>query len=185
MKRDYNTGTAKSVTFFVGDEVEHTPAHGLKTLFVVGVHAASKIDSVIKNYEFTSTRRFDSKTVQHIYFGANQSFPKERLTAGEWAEWLEMITPFLREGMFCTLDIDVSQVEALLETGLTEYHTFIPMISVKLPYVQQLGYNATIKLDDKGFKASNPGVWCHSVHALQDRRVFTDWGKYTQDQIIE
>jgi hypothetical protein len=59
------------------------------------------------------------------------------------------------------------------------------MISVKLPYIKQLGYNATLKLDDKDFKATNPGVWCHSVHELQTRKAFTDWSKYTQDEVID
>jgi hypothetical protein len=68
---------------------------------------------------------------------------------------------------------------------MTEYDTFIPMISVKLPYIKQLGYNATLKLDDKDFKATNPGVWCHSVHELQTRKTFTDWSKYTQDEVID
>lgn len=184
MNRDYETGTSDSVIFFVGDEVEHTPAHGTKTLFVVGLHTANDIFAKIKSTEFAMTRKFDSKVIQHVYFGANQSFPRAA-NYGEWAEWQEMIEPLLKQGIWCTLDIDASQVERLLESGLTEYHTFIPMISVKLPYIQQLGYNATIKLDDKGFKATNPGVWCHSVHALQDRKMFTEWGKYTQDQIIE
>ena len=58
------------------------------------------------------------------------------------------------------------------------------MISVKLPYINQLGYNATLKLDDKDRKATNPGV-CASVHELQDRKVFTDWTKYTKDEVIE
>jgi hypothetical protein len=59
------------------------------------------------------------------------------------------------------------------------------MISVKLPYIQQLGYNATIKLDDKDFAATNPGVWCHSVHDLMKRdQAFTDWYKYTKDEIV-
>jgi hypothetical protein len=59
------------------------------------------------------------------------------------------------------------------------------MISVKLPYIQQLGYNATIKLDDKDFAASNPGVWCHSLHSLTKREgVFTDWSKYTNDEVV-
>ena len=35
MKRDYSTGTKTTPIFFVGTEVEHTPAHGQKTLFVV------------------------------------------------------------------------------------------------------------------------------------------------------
>jgi hypothetical protein len=59
------------------------------------------------------------------------------------------------------------------------------MISVKLPYLQLLGYNAIIKLDDKDFAATNPGVWCHQLHDLKDRKVFTDWSKYTQDEVIK
>ena len=91
----------------------------------------------------------------------------------------------LEEGIWITLDFDVSLMEQVLECGMTEYDTFIPMISVKMPYMGQLGYNAVLKLDDKDFKATNPGVWCHSVHDLQDRKVFTDWTKYTKDEIID
>ena len=58
------------------------------------------------------------------------------------------------------------------------------MISVKLPHIQQLGYNATIKLDDVDFDATNPGVWCHSVHSLQNRNTFTPWSKYTKDTTL-
>ena len=76
----------------------------------------------------------------------------------------------------------IAWVTGLLESGLTENHNFIPMISVKLPYINQLGYNATLKLDDKDFRATNPGVWCHSLHTLQKRSVFTDWSKYTKDE---
>jgi hypothetical protein len=48
-----------------------------------------------------------------------------------------------------------------------------------------LGYNATIKLDDKDFAATNPGVWCHQLHDLKDRNKFTDWSKYTKDEVIK
>ena len=58
------------------------------------------------------------------------------------------------------------------------------MISVKLPYLQQLGYNAIIKLDDKDFKSTNPGVWCHNLHSLLTRETFTDWSKYTKDEVL-
>jgi hypothetical protein len=58
------------------------------------------------------------------------------------------------------------------------------MISVKMPYIRQLGYNATLKLDDKDFAATNPGVWCHSIHDLQNRDRFTDWSKYTKDETL-
>ena len=163
--------------FFTGTEVEHTPAFGKQTLFVVGLQSVNEIA-----YHFDR----NPSGVEHIYFGANMSFPSSIRTndAVFWTPWEDMITYFLSRGYQCTLDIDVSQVEGLLETGLCEYNNFIPMISVKLPYARQLGYNATIKIDDKDFAATNPGVWCHSVHDLTTRDKFTDWSKYTKDETL-
>jgi hypothetical protein len=158
-----------NVNFFYGTEVEHTPAHGRKTLFVVGVQTQDDIASNLKGTE-------------HIYFGANMSFPKCDVNdIGVWQPWENMIMPFLQRGYLCTLDIDSTCVEGLAESGLVEFNNFIPMISVKLPYIQLLGYNAVLKLDDKDFAKSNPGVWCHSLHNLRDRKVFTDWSQYTKD----
>lgn len=160
-----------NTNFFTGIEVEHTPAHGMETLFVIGVQPFSEITSRLKT------------PGQHIYFGANMSFPNLKVNDGaEWAKWERMIYHYLDMGYWCTLDIDISCVEGLLESGLCEYSQFIPMISAKLPYIGQLGYNATLKLDDKDFKATNPGVWCHSIHSLQKREQFTDWSKYTKDE---
>jgi hypothetical protein len=158
---------------FTGIEVEHTPAYGLKTLFVVGIQSKEVIQAA-----------YNAHQCQHIYFGANQSFPKLDTNSQDWTVWENMIFPFLIQSIPCTLDIDVGCAEGLLESGLVEYHSFIPMISVKLPYIQQLGYNATIKLDDKNFAATNPGVWCHSIHELQNRGCFTGWSKYSQDEVI-
>ena len=128
--------------------------------------------------------RFD-KHDSELYFGANQSFPKLKTDDQKnWERWESMIKELLKKGYKCTLDLDVSCVEGLSQRGLCEYHNFIPMISVKLPYLQQLGYNATIKLDDVDFAKSNPGVWCHSLHNLMDRSVFTDWSKYSKDETL-
>ena len=162
-----------NASIFVGTEVEHSPAYGKKTLFVIGIQSVELIDAA-----------YIAHKCEHIYFGANQSFPPIDTNNSTWTVWENMIYPFLSKGYLCTLDIDVNQIEGLLESGLTERNNFIPMVSVKLPYLQQLGYNATIKLDDKDFAASNPGVWCHSLHSLLDRKVFTDWSKYTQDEVI-
>jgi hypothetical protein len=95
-----------------------------------------------------------------------------------------MISAALESGAWCTLDIDVTAAEGLHESGLCEYARFIPMISIKLPYIGLFNYNTTIKLDDRDFEATNPGVWCHSLHDLKNRQVFTDWSKYSQDEVI-
>lgn len=164
-----------NVKFFVGQEVEHTVAFGMPTLFVVGVQDIDEIQS-----------HLDSKNIHHIYFGANQSFPRLRYDdANGWRTWENMIMPFLMRGYWCTLDIDVSCVSGLTEGPLCENSTFIPMISVKVPYVRQLGYNAVLKIDDTDFNHSNPGVWCHNLHDLQNRSTFTDWSKYKQDVVIK
>jgi hypothetical protein len=165
----------KQVDFFVGNEVEHTPAFGMKTLFVVGIQDTETILLTAHKNE-----------CRHVYFGANQSFPNPDFNdATIWKQWENMILVTLQLGLLCTLDIDVKSVEGLIEGPLCEYNNFIPMISVKLPSLQMLGYNATIKLDDKDFAATNPGVWCHSLHDLKDRSKFTDWSKYTKDEVIK
>lgn len=170
MNRAQHTNTR----LFVGVEVEYTPAFGKNTLFVVGVQPIEDIEQALESYP----------QIEHIYFGANQSFPKLN-NKNTWTVWENMIHVFLGRGYWCTLDIDVAQAEGILESGLVEHYHFIPMLSVKLPYIQQLGYNATIKLDDKDFAATNPGVWCHSVHNLMYRKeCFTDWSKYKQDVTI-
>jgi hypothetical protein len=162
----------EDASFFYGIEIERTPAYGKKTLFVVGVQTEDDIAQHINGCE-------------HIYFGANMSFPNPDVNnASTWDQWQDMITPFLRAGYLCSLDIDVRSVEGLLECGLTEYHNFIPMISVKIPYLQQLGYNATVKIDDKDFDATNPGVWCHSLHSLTNPANFTSWREYTKDELV-
>ena len=180
MNRDYNTGKAEAITMFIGTEIEHTPAYGMHTLFVVGLHEPEDILSQLKN-------KLAYSDITHIYFGANQSFDaKGDPNNGDyWRPWEDMIHVLLEQGYWCTLDLDVRDVEGLLESGLIEKRRFIPQISVKIPYLQQLGYNATIKLDDVGFAATNPGVWCHSLHSLTDRDHFTNWDLYSKDEIIK
>jgi hypothetical protein len=171
----------EDVRFFLGTEVENTPAYGLKTLFVVGVRP---IADIIMTWSDPGNNV--DWPINHIYFGANMSFPNPPVNDFHtWQAWEEMIKPCLDTGILCTLDVDSTCVEGLVESGLTEYSNFIPMISVKLPYMSQLGYNATIKLDDRDFAATNPGVWCHSLHDLQNREAFTPWSRYTKDKVIK
>jgi hypothetical protein len=170
-----------NANFFVGTEIEHTPVHGHRTMFVVGVQDADQIA-----WQIGEVDRRSKEPITHVYFGANHSFPNPNINDGDtWRTWEGMIQAFLDRGYWCTLDLDVSAAEGLLESGLVEHHKFIPMISVKLPYLTQLGYNATIKLDDKDFASTNAGVWCHSLHDLLDRNKFTSWDQYTKDEVIK
>jgi hypothetical protein len=171
MNRDYADGTAEAIEFFTGLEVEHTPAYEMETLFVTGVHSPEPILAMAKENK-----------VQHIYFGANQSFAPRDIA--DLKAWEHMVKNLLNAGYWCTLDFDVKYAEDILECGFNEQRKFISMISVKLPYLTQFNYNATIKLDDKDFEATNPGVWTHRLHDLLDSKVFTDWDQYKDDEIL-
>jgi hypothetical protein len=60
------------------------------------------------------------------------------------------------------------------------------MISVKIPRVNRFNQNTTVKVDDINFAATNPGVWCHSLHSLIKRdMMFTDWQAYQDDVVID
>ena len=177
MKRDYETGEAEGVKYFTGVEVEKTPAFGMKTLFVTGVQPCDEIEWW-----------YEKEQCEHIFFGANHSFkPSLDLPANvaEWDAWETMIGHFLKKNILCSLDIPMSHAEEFLEAGLVEYDSFIPQIRVPVPYVKLWNYNTMIKIDDKDFRATNPGVWCHSLHDLMDREKFTDWSKYGLDKVIE
>ena len=167
-----NTEQRQDVVYFVGTEVERTAMYGEKTLFVVGVQPPHEIQ-----------KRADEHSIKHLYFGTSQSFTPN--TAEDYEVWENMIKAMLVAGYWCTLDFGVEYAEGVLESGFDEYDNYISMISVKLPYIKQFNYNATLKIDDTTWGHSNPGVWCHSVHELMNRNVYTDWRDYVGDTVIK
>lgn len=170
MERNYNTGVKNDVTFFVGTEIEHTPAYGKKTLFVVGLHNPDKVAKLA-----------ESMGIDHIYLGANHSFNNTNLMY-----WEATVLELLKRDFWVTLDFDYKYYEDLTDclVSWNEYDRFITQISVKLPYATLLNYNTCVKIDDKGFRATNPGVWVHQLHDLQDRSKFTDWSQYEKDKPV-
>jgi hypothetical protein len=172
MKRDYSTGVEEDINFFVGTEVEHTPAFGMRTLFVTGVQSSADIQA-----------RALAHKCQHIFFGANHSFNPTDYK--EHKAWEDMIMLFLKSDYLCSLDIPLNQVEEFNDGGLNEWDNFIPQIRVPIPYIKLWNYNTMLKIDDKDFKATNPGVWSHSLHTLMNRTNFTDWSQYKNDEIVK
>jgi len=174
MNREYDGGESNTVTFFTGIEVEHTPAYGLKTLFVVGVQ---DFEEVFEHYH--------GQSCEHIFFGANHSFIPTLGDYESWKQWEDMIMPLLNDDMLCSLDIPLSHVEEFNDSGFNQYNNFIPQIRVPIPYTKSWNYNTMIKIDDIDFKSTNPGVWSHSLHDLMNRDKFTDWSRYKQDKVIK
>jgi hypothetical protein len=168
-----DTNQRQAVTYFIGTEIEHTICYGKKTLFVVGVQPLEDI-----------LTRAKLNNIDHIYFGTSQSFNPKSMTMEEYTPWDDMILGCLKADLWVTLDFDVKHTEGVIESGYSEHNRFIPMISVKLPYIKQFNYNATLKLDDNTWGHSNPGVWTHQLHTLMSNDKFTYWDQYTQDETL-
>lgn len=165
-----NTEERQGVTFFTGYEVEHTIAYKKFTLFVVGTPPLAEILKLAEHHK-----------VEQIYFGTSQSFNPEAMTMEAYQPWDDVIVGCLKAGYWVALDYDVKHHEGVIESGYCWYPKFIPMISVKLPYINQLNYNATLKLDDTTWGATNPGVWTHHLQSLMGVDKYTYWDQYTQD----
>jgi hypothetical protein len=174
MKRDYTDGVSDNIVFFFGKEVEHTPAYGMDTLFVTGVQPIEAIEGALAGTTYET---------KHIFFGANHSFNPSGYE--EHKAWEDMIMHFLDKDYLCSLDIPLNQVEEFNDGGLNDSDNFIPQIRVPIPYIKLWNYNTMLKIDDKDFKATNPGVWSHSLHDLKDRSKFTPWSQYKNDTIIK
>lgn len=168
-----DTNQRQSVVYFTGYEVEHTICHGMKTLFVVGTPPLEEIyEQAVK------------ADVNHIYFGTSQSFKPKAMTQEEYEPWDEVIIGCLKSDFWVTLDFGIEHVEGIMESGYNEFARFVPMISCKLPYINQFNYNATLKLDDLTWGKTNSGVWTHQLHDLMARDKYTHWDQYTQDTSI-
>lgn len=167
-----NTKERQGVVYFTGYEVEHTICHGMKTLFVVGTPDFEEIK-----------QQADKQDIKHIYFGTSQSFNPEN--PSDYRSWNSLIGRFLSEGYWVTLDFDVKHSDLVTESHWNECDRFVPMISVKLPYIKLYNYNATLKLDDTTWGHSNPGVWTHQLHELMAKDKYTYWDQYTQDEEIK
>ena len=66
-----NRNGHENIKFFIGTEVEHTPAYNQRTLFVVGVQSVERILPLAAQFD-----------CPHIYFGANMSFPNLKVNDG-------------------------------------------------------------------------------------------------------
>ena len=160
--------------FFIGKEVEQTPLKGRRTLFVIGAQNPKEI-----------LARCLNNKIDHVYLGCADSFkPTKR---EDWTDWDFIITTLLEADVWVTLDFDsgFANHNYFQDYKWNENAKFIPMIAVRLPYIDKFNYNATLKLDDKSFEGTNTGVWCHQLHDLKDRSNYTDWTEYVGDEVIE
>ena len=157
--------------FFVGTEVERTPALGQKTLFVT-------VGSVTVEQILAEASR---QQVKHIYLGCEQSVDITTLNCNYYDD---IVCGCLEEDYWVTLDFDIRYYEEVLRAPYMEYDKFIPHISVKLPNIALLNANAVIKIDDTSWGDTNEGVWCHSLYDIKNPAKLTKWQDYAEDTEI-
>ena len=155
--------------FMVGREIENTPAKNMQTLFLPQLYPLQFIQNIKPQH------------CTHLYFGANKCFPAE-ITDKDFKKWEITISMFLKKGYWCTLDFQPQHWNMVINSRLTQFPRFIPLVALELPNIQQAGYNACVKLDDTDIEGKNGGVWVHEIHALRSRESFTRWDQYKGDK---
>ncbi len=173
---DMNRDGHKDVIFFVGGEVEKTPAFSKKTLFVVGIQDVATVERLAREHK-----------TPHVFLGANHSFDATHYTDYFGKTWEDLVTRLLDRGFWVTLDYPAHQHETVLKMfspGIWQSRQFVPLLSVRIPKVQTSSPNLTVKIDDIDFKATNPGVWCMHFHEVTDSNRFTDWQDYGTDLVL-
>jgi hypothetical protein len=172
----------EGVTFFVGPEIEQTPAFNKKTLFVVGLQDTQVVLDQAKKHG-----------VKHIFLSANRSFDSVDMVNGAYmvgntlaSDWDRQIQILLSMGFMVSIDYPAhkhAMVLNILNPVVWQSRNFVPILSVAIPYVSTSNINLTIKIDDINFGATNPGVWCMNHHEVTDSNRFTAWSEYTNDVI--
>lgn len=173
MERDYaNKQDEGSVIYFVGKEIEKTKRYGDLTLFVVGPRPFNEIVYFHKKAEEKT-----GKKIKHIFASANMS-----LQFWQYSD-IETIKKLVKK-FHVTIDGEANDILRLLP-HLPKSKKLTIMVSVKIPYVEQLKkHDCVIKIDDVDFRSTNPGVWCHRIDALTGNKGFTSWDKYKDDVVI-
>lgn len=138
----------------------------MKTLFVTGTPDLQRLLSEALNTGAT-----------HIHLGCNGSFcPVD--SDDFWKPWDETIFHLLKDDIWVTLEFDCRYSGHVLEAGYTEWDMFIPLVVVDLPFVNQYGNNAVVKLLDSRENNS----WYSTLHQLTDPDKFVHRTKLGLDR---
>ncbi len=166
--RPYKDGTHNDVVYYVGVNVEKTLAYGHQTLFLNEVRPGKMVIDIAHDRGCT-----------HIYIGAGGSF--RPVGADGWDVYSVLVAELTEAGFLVTMEHNLTQSEWFLESGFSENNMVIPVLSIEIPYIMQYGHNSCLKITDKSFDATNPGVWVHSYNDVTKPEAFTHWSRYKDD----
>lgn len=173
MNRTYENMVTNTAKMFVGREVERTAYYNELTLFVVG-SPQDQIDLI--------TEHAQANKCTHIFFGANHSYEPE--TLAEAAEWTMAISQLAKQ-FNVSIDIGSEFMHYVWRTKLNEVKNICIQFRLEIPDLAIYNDLTMIKIDDSGFRHSNPGIWTHKLADLKSSTAFTPWDAYKQDRIVK
>lgn len=172
MIRTYQSGETKVADYFSGVEVENLPTKGKWTLFV-----AVEIDAD------TIASKVHLGAYQSVYLGANHFFVN--FDSDTFKSNFDQISALRKEiSIPIVIDIPISLYHMVLSfyKDLATDPMTIFNISIPTPKINTFS-NVFFKLDDIGFKSTNPGVWVISPTQIESIGGFNDWSVYEGDNL--
>lgn len=173
MNRTYENMTTNTAKMFVGREVERTPYFGLTTLFVVG-SPQDQVDLIIKHA--------DANNCEHIFLGANHSYePQSIEEANEWS----MAISTLSKKYKISVDVGSNFLHYFRHSKSHLVKNICLQVRLEISDMHEYNNLVMIKIDDSGFKHSNPGIWTTPLTTICSDQNFTAWDAYSQDRIVK
>lgn len=173
MNRTYENMVTNTAKMFVGNEVERTPYFGLRTLFVVG----SPQDQV--EFIIDLAKQNDC---EHIFLGANHSY--EPATIEEANEWSMAISK-LSKKFKVSIDVGSNFLHYFRRSKAHLVKDVCLQVRLEISDMKEYNNLVMIKIDDSGFRHSNPGIWTLPLTKICVDENFTGWDAYTQDRIVK
>lgn len=172
MERHYINGffADDEVKTFIGTEIEHTPAYGLRTLFLARNDLTT--DEILELCVMNEC--------EAIYYGANRKYMHNH------ALQLAQIHKFLADGYYVTVDYQYEIHKAVKQKFSTvwSHPKFIPFCSIIFPNSEE-DTQLCFKIDDVDFNKTNPGVWSSTMKKFKEQSGFTGWDEYKSDEPLQ
>jgi hypothetical protein len=152
------------MTFYIGPEVNQTPAFSKRTLFVEDFQDTKIIESTAREYK-----------TPHISLAAKNTFSLEY-------DWNAQLTALLDRGFMVTLEYPVELHSRLimdLSRGVLQSRNFVPLPCVNVMSMSTLNPNLTLKIDDQ----SGEGVWAMHYHQIMDSNRYTAASEFQMEEV--
>ncbi len=152
------------MTFYIGPEVNQTPAFSKRTLFVEDFQDTKVIESTAREYK-----------TPHISLAAKNTFSLEY-------EWNSQLTALLDRGFMVTLEYPAelhSRLMLDLSRSVMQSRNFVPLPRVDIKGMSTLNPNLTLKIDDE----SGDGVWAMHYHQIMDSNRYTASSEFQMEPV--